>query len=99
MKNIGSNALGSVNELKAMIWLINQGYEVFYNIEPTGKADIIAWNSKTDETIKIDVKTVRIYMRADGSKQYNSSLGKSGKRHDFVKYLGYCPDEDIFMWL
>lgn len=98
MKKVGANALGSINELKAVIWLIEQGYEVFYNIQSTGKADIIAWNNITDETIKIDVKTVRIYVKADGTKQYISSLGNS-KKHDFVKYLGYCPDESLFMWL
>lgn len=46
---------GAINELEAATWLIQQGYEVFRNLCPVGKADIIAWKVG-EPPIIIDVK-------------------------------------------
>lgn len=97
--------IGKVSELKAQIWLLKQGYEVFSNVKPSGPADMIAWDSKTDKLLKIDVKTVRIYTKKDGSKTYTfSGLGNMDSEFrdknmiNGVSYLGYCEEEDIFLW-
>ena len=96
---------GTISELKAQIWLLNQGYEVFTNVRPSGKADILAWDLKANHVLKIDVKTVRIYKKADGTKSYIfSGLGTVGfdaadrKTTENVVYLGYCEEEDMCLW-
>lgn len=96
---LDTNSRGALHEMKAVIHLMEQGYQVFTNIKGTGPADMVAWCPKTNETLVIDVKTVRIYLKADGTKQYQSSLGTEKNKKQFVKYLGYCPDEDTWMWL
>ena len=96
---------GTISELKAQIWLLEQGYEVFSNVRPSGKADILAWDLKANHVLKIDVKTVRVYKKADGSKSYVfSGLGTIGytsadkRTTENVVYLGYCEEEDTFLW-
>jgi arginyl-tRNA synthetase len=97
--------IGKISELKAQIWLLNQGFEVFANVKPSGPADIIAWDKKKDKFLKIDVKTVRIYKKKDGSKTYTfSGLGNHDSKlsqtkiTDGIAYLGYCEEEDRFLW-
>ena len=90
---------GALHEMKAVVYLMEQGYQVFTNIKGTGPADLVAWCPKTNETLVIDVKTMRIYLKADGTKQYHSSLGTGKRKKPFVKYLGYCPDDNSWMWL
>jgi Holliday junction resolvase-like predicted endonuclease len=46
---------GAINELKVCAWLMEQGYEVFRNVSPTGKGDIIIWKNG-EEPIIVDVK-------------------------------------------
>jgi Holliday junction resolvase-like predicted endonuclease len=46
---------GAALELEACAWLIKQGYEVFRNVSPVGKADIIIWKQGEVPTL-IDVK-------------------------------------------
>jgi hypothetical protein len=101
----GRNTTGTINELKAQIWLLNQGYEVFSNVKATGIADLVAWNIKTNQVLKVDVKTVKVYLKKDGSKSYMfSSLGTVGnkaidsKTDPNITYLGYCEEEDLFLW-
>lgn len=104
--NVGKiSGTGTISELKAQIWLLEQGYEVFANVKPSGKADILAWDLKSNNVLKIDVKTVRIYKKKDGSKSYVfSGLGSIGhdaidmRTTDNVTYLGYCEEEDSFIW-
>ena len=97
--------IGKISELQAQIWLLNQGFEVFSNVKPSGPSDIIAWDKKTDKFLKIDVKTVRIYKKKDGAKTYTfSGLGnfdsdsRDAKTIDGISYLGYCEEEDTFLW-
>ena len=47
---------GARYELLACAWLLEQGYEVFRNVSPTGKGDIIIWK-KDSIPIVIDVKS------------------------------------------
>jgi hypothetical protein len=57
---------GAHSELRACLWLLDQGYEVFRNISPCGHADLIAWRG--DEILKIDVKTVSRGITTEGSR-------------------------------
>lgn len=53
---LGTTIKGAINELEVCAWLMKQGYEVFRNVAPTGKGDIIIWKSGEDPIV-IDVKT------------------------------------------
>lgn len=48
---------GAMNECVAASWLFSQGYNVFRNLAPVGRADLVAKNWDTDELIWIDVKS------------------------------------------
>jgi hypothetical protein len=47
--------LGSQNELRACVWLIDHGYEVFRNVSAHGDTDIVA--IKEGKFYRFDVKT------------------------------------------
>jgi hypothetical protein len=47
---------GAVSELRAAIWLLNQGYEVFRNVSAHGPMDLVA--IKGQEILRLDVKTL-----------------------------------------
>jgi Holliday junction resolvase-like predicted endonuclease len=55
--------VGTKNEMLAIAFLLDQGYEVFRNVSPHGPIDIIV--RKGTEFINIDVKSV--IRRVDGS--------------------------------
>lgn len=93
---VDTSKLGTIHELKAIIFLLEKGYDVFKNVKSTGKADLIAWCPETLDIRLIDVKTVRPYRKADGTIKYTSSINK---KHDGIYYLGYIPEEDRFIWL
>jgi len=65
------NRIGDISEHKAVVWLLEQGYEVFRNECCSGPIDIIALNIETQEILKIDVKTGAIYIREDGTRKVN----------------------------
>lgn len=48
---------GSINEHLATAWLMKSGYEVFRNVAPVGRADLVAKNWSTGELIWVDVKS------------------------------------------
>ena len=50
--------IGDVNELKATIKFLKEGYWVFPNVQGTGPIDMVLVHRKTGEVRKIDVKTV-----------------------------------------
>lgn len=53
---IDPNKIGDLAEYRAMLWLLERGYEVYKNVNCTGKIDMIA--KKDGEIIFIDVKTL-----------------------------------------
>jgi Holliday junction resolvase-like predicted endonuclease len=63
---MNSSQKGAVSELKAAAWLIDQGYEVFRNLVPTGPADLVAFHPETGEFIAVDVKTLSIQTNSNG---------------------------------
>ena len=48
---------GDVNEFKAVIKFLKEGYMVFKNVSGTGPIDMVLVHQKTGEIRKIDVKT------------------------------------------
>lgn len=46
---------GSHSQLRAELWLLEQGYEVFRNVSAHGPIDLVA--IKDDQVLKLDVKT------------------------------------------
>ena len=55
-----NSRVGDLLEIRAVVWLIEQGYEVFRNDCCTGPVDIIALDVETNEVLKIDVKTTTV---------------------------------------
>jgi hypothetical protein len=45
-----SSRQGNSAELKAVLWLWEQGFEVFRNSCSTGPADLVVWDKKTPES-------------------------------------------------
>lgn len=54
---VSPSTKGAISEHIATAWLLQSGYDVFRNVSPNGRADILAVNWKTDETIRVDVKS------------------------------------------
>lgn len=53
---LATSIKGSINELVVCTYFLQKGYEVYRNVSPTGKGDIVIWDRKTTPII-IDVKT------------------------------------------
>lgn len=64
---VPTTLVGSLNEYKAVVWLIEQGYEVYKNVNPIGEVDLIAAKAGGGVVIEVDVKT----LRKASSKRYN----------------------------
>ena len=67
MSRVSENRTGDITEHRAVVWLLEQGYEVFRNECCTGPIDMIAFNIETQEVLKIDVKTCNSYIKKDGT--------------------------------
>ena len=50
--------IGDVNEFKAVIKFLKEGYMVFKNVSGAGPIDMVLVHQETGEVRKIDVKTV-----------------------------------------
>tara|TARA_R100001510_G_scaffold47772_1_gene45220 strand:+ start:417 stop:698 length:282 start_codon:yes stop_codon:yes gene_type:complete len=50
--------LGDINEFRAIIKFLNEGYMVFKNVSGTGPIDLVLVHQETGEVRKIDVKTI-----------------------------------------
>ena len=83
---------GAAIEYKAVAMFIEAGFQVFINAVPSGPADIVVWD--LDTAYFIDLKKINRYVRKDGT--INHMAGE--QKHDFVIYLGYCP-QDGWIWL
>ena len=81
---------GDIAEHYAIIWLWEQGYEVFINAGCSGAVDLIAW--KGDNKILIDVKT--FFKRKDRNAQTYSDISSSRtleQKNLGVQVLGFHP--------
>ena len=70
--------VGDVNELKATIKFLKEGYWVFRNVSPKGPIDMILVHEETGEVRKIDVKTTN-YRQSwkPGTKIHRTDTGAS----------------------
>lgn len=66
--------IGALCELQACAWLLTQGYEVFRNVSPEGKVDIIA--RKDNKITLIDVKKA-VITTAGNLYYHNSAIEKA----------------------
>ena len=80
--------LGAYSELRATTWLMEQGYEVFRNVSPCGKTDLIA--EKGGEFLRIDVKTGNWTKTGYLSGVSQARINKA--EEDGVKLLIVMPD-------
>lgn len=79
---------GYIAERKAELWLIDHGYEVYYNNAPTGHADMVIWDRDHDNPpTPIDVKTLTDWTKAQG-----------GTTRHGVKILYINPDTGKCAW-
>lgn len=65
--DIHHNAKGAVNEHIATAWLLKEGYDVFRNVSPRGRADLIAKKWDSEEWIAVDVKSEHFNLRGTGT--------------------------------
>lgn len=84
---IGNCQKGAASELIAVAWLLNQGYEVFRNVCPVGKTDIIA--VRVNQFIKIDVKTATL----EPNGTFNIRKIQKEALDQGVKYLFVDPEK------
>lgn len=89
VSKLSSGVKGAVNELKACIWLLEQGYEVYRNVTPHGNFDLIVM--KNDELIKIDVTCANYGNRC-------CARGKESKAHGNGGKLLYALSDGTFIW-
>lgn len=94
-KDFGTSKRGAISELVASNWLLMQGYEVFRNLTPSGKADIIA--IKDGETLYIDVGTAQRKLNGYISDPKERFVGN--KVGDFeIKFLYVVAEDNSCVW-
>jgi hypothetical protein len=62
------NHTGAAGEMLVCAFFLSQGLEVFRNVASSGPVDLMLLNLETNQSISVDVKSVRTpYVKADGS--------------------------------
>jgi Holliday junction resolvase-like predicted endonuclease len=79
MADLSKGTKGGIAELKAAAWLSERGYEVFRNVTQDGPADLVAWDTKSGETLFVDVKMARVNVIPAGY-----VLRRKNRPNDFV---------------
>jgi Holliday junction resolvase-like predicted endonuclease len=90
---------GDISEHKAVVWLLEQGYEVFRNECCTGPIDIIAYNVETQEILKIDVKTCVSRIKQDGTEITDLPYIKQKQRELGIKLLAVDKINNTFTFI
>lgn len=88
--------IGETVEYKAVIWLIEEGYEVFRNVSRIGPIDIVIVDG-SGNTIKIDVKKCTDGTRNSKGKIYHQQK-KNEQKELGVVFLYYDEYNDVFAW-
>jgi len=78
---------GAISEHLASAWLLQQGYDVFRNISPNGRADLLAVNWDADETIRVDVKSQEFTLTAKGPRADAAREMEERNEGFDIKYL------------
>jgi len=72
--------IGDINELRAAIKFLKEGYYVFKNISLKGPIDMVLVDQKTGEVRKIDVKTTSYRLSWRPGTRISRVLSKEQKR-------------------
>tara|TARA_Y100001963_G_C6469801_1_gene303966 strand:+ start:158 stop:466 length:309 start_codon:yes stop_codon:yes gene_type:complete len=94
-----TNRSGDISEHKAVVWLLEQGYEVFRNECCSGPIDIIAYNIETQEILKIDVKSCKSRVRQDGTEVTYLPYIKQKQRELGIKLLAVDKINNTFTFI
>ena len=86
-----------MTEIKAITWLLANGFEVFRNESSTGPVDIVALDIEMDEVILIDVKTCAISVNT-GNVTFSTNNKTELQKDLAVQFLFYDKVDDIFTW-
>lgn len=54
---VSPSTKGAISEHIATAWLLASGFDVFRNVSPNGRADLLAVDWQKNETIRVDVKS------------------------------------------
>ena len=99
MSRVSENRTGDITEHRAVVWLLEQGYEVFRNECCSGPIDIITYNIETQEILKIDVKTGTSYINKDGTRNISCQKQTDTQKELDIKILRYDKEEDTFEFI
>lgn len=78
---------GSINEHLATVWLMKEGYDVFRNTSPVGRADLIAVNWDEGDWLAVDVKSHGYNPNGDGVLGEAQKKQADEYRNSNIKYL------------
>lgn len=80
---------GAVSEHIATAWLLSNGFDVFRNVSPNGRADLLAVDWDADETIRVDVKSDGFTLNAGEGGEMGAALrGRDELNKGFqIRYL------------
>ena len=94
---IHHNVKGAVNEHLATAWLMKEGYDVFRNASPRGRADLVVRDWDAGEWISVDVKSEHFDLR--GTDAMNASQREVAKGYESSKlrYL-VVSDDGVCRW-
>lgn len=85
---------GATAELRAQVWLLEQGYEVYENVSQHGPVDLVA--EAPDGTLtRIDVTTGRYYVKQSG--EVSLQFAHKKDRPPGIRVLVVLPDGQ-FHW-
>jgi hypothetical protein len=83
---------GSINEYLATVWLMKEGYDVFKNASPIGRADLIAVDWNEGEWLAVDVKSAGYNPNGDGILGEAQKKQADEYRSSNIKYLIVADD-------
>lgn len=89
---------GAIGEHLATAWLMARGYDVFRNVAPNGRADLIAVDWVKDETIRVDVKSSG-FSAVGGSPMASGNRAVIERNKGFdIRYLVVQDDGDCIWY-
>lgn len=84
---ISPGAKGSISEHLATAWLLRHGYDVFRNVSPHGRADLLAVDWDKDETIRVDVKSKGFTLDGTGARVNSAKTRERANEGFDIRYL------------
>jgi hypothetical protein len=88
---LSTHHTGAAGEMLVCAFFLSHGLEAFRNVSPSGPIDLIIVNTETNQSIFVDVKSLRSpYIKADGSYSIGS---KCCLREDNVWQVVYVHGE------